>query len=436
METVESKTLQVSTGVSQLDRFLGQLYPGDNVVWQDVDGSLALPFCQSFVSSSQAARRPLIYVTFTTSPGKLLEQLGPCSHDPYLTIIDCFTWGKGGGSDAALSFYYEDRQEYPGRVVRVDAPARPDLVSETLWGTYSSLDGDVRLVFDSLSAMQELWGAEDSVWKFYSASCPKLYELQTVSYWLARKDFHSEKFRHKVAEMAQVVVDLSVRRGRSFLTTLKADRRSPPYLNMPLNYWVKAGAITFEEEHPSPQQLEIGLRLKEARTLRGLSQNELARLVGVTPSSISQIEGNTTYPSLHTLLKMAEVLSVEPGFFFKELSSSQTQTVFPAAEAKEITLPQVPREGIVVRAVTPFAADFVADIYIVEFQPRFRLASHFLKHKGTEIGCLISGKLQVSIGKTVRRLRPGDVLYLTSDIPEHWENIGPAPARLLWLKVS
>ena len=57
-----------------------------------------------------------------------------------------------------------------------------------------------------------------------------------------------------------------------------------------------------------PAEIDLGLRLKEFRLRRGLSQTELAKLVGVTPSTISQVESNLIYPSLPALMKMAEAL--------------------------------------------------------------------------------------------------------------------------------
>ncbi|MDX2488842.1 MAG: hypothetical protein QNK41_00080 [Desulfosarcina sp.] len=43
------KKLRVSSGVSQLDRELGGLFIGDNVVWYDNAGSLASIFSLNFI---------------------------------------------------------------------------------------------------------------------------------------------------------------------------------------------------------------------------------------------------------------------------------------------------------------------------------------------------------------------------------------------------
>ena len=68
--------LRIASGVSQLDRLLGGLFIGDNVVWYDDAGSLASVFCLNFIQASQSQNKPLIYVSFDRSPRNLLEQLG------------------------------------------------------------------------------------------------------------------------------------------------------------------------------------------------------------------------------------------------------------------------------------------------------------------------------------------------------------------------
>lgn len=51
--------------------------------------------------------------------------------------------------------------------------------------------------------------------------------------------------------------------------------------------------------------------LKKIRKLRGLKQKELAEMVGVTESAISQYESGNKVPSFEVALKLAEALDCE-----------------------------------------------------------------------------------------------------------------------------
>ena len=178
------------------------------------------------------------------------------------------------------------------------------------------------------------------------------------------------------------------------------------------------------------------MRLKEFRTRRGLSQTDLAKLVGVTPSSISQVESNIIYPSLPALLKMAEVLAVELSSFFKESIDMTSRMIFPSDEAVEVKLPSLPEGNVYAKLLIPVDFKPKAEPYLLEIPPKKSLPSHFFIHKGQEIGYLLSGKLQLKLEKSFYSVRSGDVIYLTSEMPSQWKNPGPGMAKLLWIKIQ
>jgi transcriptional regulator with XRE-family HTH domain/KaiC/GvpD/RAD55 family RecA-like ATPase len=430
-----SEKLRVTSGVSELDRLLGGLFIGDNVIWHDDAGSLAQVFCQNFIQASQAQSRPLIYVSFDRSPKNLMDLLGSLAESEHLTILDCFTCGKGAGSDIFLQFYNK-KVDHKYHITMVEEPQDVEKVMDAFYGAHSTLKGDVRFVFESLTGMQELWGGEEKLLKFYTHSCPRLYDLNTIAYWILEKNAHSTRLRANLNQIAQVAIDLSVKRGTTYLTILKAEKRDRDSLNKPFNYWSKDLTVSFEPEKRAVGRINLGLRIKELRSKRGISQTDLARLVGVTPSTISQVESNMIYPSIPALLKMAEVLSIDVSSFFQDSEELKGRVIFPQEEAVEIKFSDLPKENIQARLLTPLGDEPKAEPYLIEIPPNKSLPSHFFIHKGDEIGYLLTGKLQIKMGKAVHQARSGDVIYLTSEMPSQWKNPGPSPAKLLWIKIK
>ena len=431
-----AKRLRVTSGVTQLDRLLGGLFIGDNVVWHDDAGSLASVFCMNFIQASEAQGQPLIYVTFDRSPSNLLEKLGALAENPYITILDCFTCGKGAGSKVFLKFYEQDESEQPCRIIKVDEPDRVEKFMDTFYGIHGAMKGDVRFVFESLTGMQDLWGGEDQIINFYSHSCPRLYELNTVAYWILEKKAHSPRLRARINQIAQVAIDLSIKKGTPSLTILKAEKRDMGRLNRTYNYWSRDLNVTFDSEPRNMGRVNIGVRLKELRSKRGLSQTELARLVGLTPSSISQCESNQIYPSLPALLKMAEVLSVQVNAFFQDSENVSPQVVHSASDGVEVKLVDLPKGSVHAKLLTPVDYEPKAEPYLIEIPPHQKVPAHFFIHKGEELGYLLSGKLHLKLKKGAYTVHPGDVIHLTSEIPTQWENPGAGPAQLLWIKVK
>jgi DNA-binding XRE family transcriptional regulator len=167
-----------------------------------------------------------------------------------------------------------------------------------------------------------------------------------------------------------------------------------------------------------------------------LSQTELAKLVGVTSSTISQVESNSIYPSLPALLKMAEVLSVQVNAFFQDTAHVRDRVIFPSGEATEIKFHDLPEGSASARLLTPVDFEPKVEPYLIEIPPAENLPSHFFIHKGEEMGYLLSGKLQLKFRKALHTVNEGDVIYLTSEMPTQWKNPGPDVARLLWIKVK
>ncbi len=429
------KRQMVSSGVSQLDRLLGGLFIGDNVVWYDDAGSLASLFCLNFILSSQAEEKPIIYVSFDRSPKNLLEKLGVLAESEHLTILDCFTYGKGAGSDVFLKFYDEQEVVPACRIIQIEEPQDRAKFEETFYALFDSLENDIRIIFESLTGMQELWGDEKCIASFYSHSCPRLYELDTIAYWVLEKQAHSRWLRARINQVAQVAIELSVKRGTTSLTILKAEKRDSDHLNKPSYYWSRDLAVQFEADKRTTSQIDLGLRLKTLRKRRGLAQTELAKLVGVTSSTISQIESNLIYPSLPALLKMAEVLSVEMSSFFKASDGPAKRIVFQSANAVEVKSTDLPAGNIAAKRLAPVDFEARADPYLIEIPPKTNLP-HFFIHKGEELGYLLSGRLQIELSKDVYSVRAGDVIYLTSDMPSQWKNPGPHTAKLFWVKLN
>jgi transcriptional regulator with XRE-family HTH domain len=172
------------------------------------------------------------------------------------------------------------------------------------------------------------------------------------------------------------------------------------------------------------------------RTKRGISQTELAHLVGVTPSTISQIESNMIYPSLPGLIKIAEVLSVQASTFFRDREEAKASPIFSIRDAAPIKLPQWPSEIIRVTLLTPMDFEARIEPYLIEMSPGQDIPGHFFNHKGEEMGYLLEGTLQVRLESGVYSLQRGEVIYLRSEMPQEWKALGPGAARLIWLKIK
>lgn len=427
---------RVSSGIPELDTFLGDLYIGDNVLWYEDTDSFAAAFCLNFIRETLSSKKPLIYVTFDRSPKNVVSFLGTLAQSRNLTILDCFTNGKGNGSDVFEKFYEKDGALWPYQVIKVNEPADPSHVGEAIYGMHSNLSGDVHFILDSLTGMQSLWGGEEYVLDFYVKTCPRLYELDTIAYWLIEKNAHSKKLKANINKIAQVAIDLSIRRGKSSLKILKAEKRNSQYLNEHHVYECEKSDIIFENKGGTGGKFDLGARIKSIRLLRGISQKDLARLTGVTPSTISQVEKNLIYPSLPALFRIAESLSVEVATFFRDHGEKQEQLVFSKECRSPASLEKISRGIADAQLLLPPDIDAPWEVVIIRIEPGKKLSNHFFPHKGEELGYLLEGRLEMEVDNQSFTVNPGDTIYLGKKIPGGWQNTAETAARILWVKLN
>ena len=62
--------------------------------------------------------------------------------------------------------------------------------------------------------------------------------------------------------------------------------------------------------------VEFGDKLRQLRTLKGLSQEQLAKRMGITKSMISAYENSVRQPSYDVLMRIALFFNVSMDFFF------------------------------------------------------------------------------------------------------------------------
>lgn len=73
--------------------------------------------------------------------------------------------------------------------------------------------------------------------------------------------------------------------------------------------------------------LGIGKRIKEAREHLGLTQSELADLVGVTGSAITNYEKETSHPRESVMYRLFEALEVDANYLFQDVANIPDNTI-------------------------------------------------------------------------------------------------------------
>ncbi len=369
-----------TTGLDELDRALGGLYWGDNVVWDAEAGDDVRPFYAAVAATSRAYDAAA-YVTLTADPEVVAAEF------PGFEVLDARPTGDL-------------------------AQPRPLLDA---CGRWCAQPGQRLLLLDSLDAMSDRWGSE-MAGRFFVRGCPMLLGLGAVAFWSLTTSRHPAAVRREIEDVTQCVVSL----GDGRLRIIKAEGRRAGVEGSVFRYHVEHGLPVLE---PAPAAARLGAALRDLRRTRRLSQADVARLAGVSPSAISQAERGRRGLSLETLLDLTSRLNIT----LDELLRGQEAPGYRLARRDD------PRQAAVDVPV-PLLDDPATGLraYVLRLTPGARAAPTF-PHKGVELVAVASGLVQVVLATGRPVLRPGEALIADRSGVSAWRNLTDSDALVFWV---
>lgn len=255
---------KATTGVPEVDRLIGGVIAGDNIVWEGNTGAPIDMFVSDFISVCEREKSPVVYVSFNRSPQAIAGKYVSLMSEGRFTLVDCFSSGKGNSDKMFLKFFEDAAGCGAAHAsIHFEDPADQAKLQEALIQIGSKSHEAARYIFDSLTGMLDLWGDEDRVLRFFGHFCPRLYDLSTVAYWLLEKGAHSEQFLAKVRHITQVVMEVDVSRGAPTLTIKKAANRHCAEIGVPQQFNADDDHLTITAESREGRELGLLTRMGE-----------------------------------------------------------------------------------------------------------------------------------------------------------------------------
>jgi transcriptional regulator with XRE-family HTH domain len=193
---------------------------------------------------------------------------------------------------------------------------------------------------------------------------------------------------------------------------------------------------------------DIGGRLRAERDRVGISQRELARRVGLSPSMISQIESGISKPSVSTLYGIVTELGVS----LDDLFGANGAEAVPEADdgtASDVSThvgPMVRVEdrhvidldsGVRWERLTSHQHEHVDFLHVVyDVGGSSASEGKLMRHPGREYGVVLEGTLGLRLGFEEYTLGPGDSIAFDSTQPHRLWNAGDVPVRGIWFVVG
>lgn len=171
--------------------------------------------------------------------------------------------------------------------------------------------------------------------------------------------------------------------------------------------------------------MNIGLKLKDLRVVKGLTQEELADRAELSKGFISQLERNLTSPSIATLTDILQCLGTSLGEFFYE--SPEAQIVFGKSDYFEKYDGELKNE---IKWIIPNAQKNMMEPIHLTLEAGGQTYPDN-PHEGEEFGYVLQGSISIHIGNSIHKAKKGESFYFVSDKKHYLSS--KSGASLIWV---
>jgi transcriptional regulator with XRE-family HTH domain len=174
----------------------------------------------------------------------------------------------------------------------------------------------------------------------------------------------------------------------------------------------------------------VGRKIKEARNSAGLTQRELAHQSNVSVNTLSLLERGQTSPTIATLQKLADSLSVEISYFFA-VSKPEDEIVFSKSNRR---IPIQISEGLITD-LSPGFIPAIGRFFELHVFPRSKSKKE-VSHSGFEFLYCLENELICIVSERVYLLEQGDALLYNANLPHHWQNSTDKVTKIIMVQIK
>ena len=173
--------------------------------------------------------------------------------------------------------------------------------------------------------------------------------------------------------------------------------------------------------------MNLGLKIKELRVQKGLTQEELADRCELSKGFISQLERDLTSPSIASLMDILQCLGTDLKDFFSD--EEDTQIVF---HDKDYFEKEDDKLGNKIEWIIPNAQKNMMEPIRLTLEPGGTTYPDN-PHDGEEFGYVLSGSIYIHLGKKRYKVRKGETFYFKADTTHYLEAGPKTGAAILWI---
>lgn len=174
----------------------------------------------------------------------------------------------------------------------------------------------------------------------------------------------------------------------------------------------------------------MGAKIREIRTEKGVTLKEIATSTNLSVSLISMIERGAANPSIGSLIAISDSLQIPASELFGDGSIDAFE---PVTRKDEQVIVHV-NKGVYRRILI---MDEKSSLQMAEntYEPGTTSSITATRHRGKEFGVILEGHLQIEIGGKLYDLESGDSVIFDSQYPHHFINKSKKNCKTIWVNI-
>lgn len=173
--------------------------------------------------------------------------------------------------------------------------------------------------------------------------------------------------------------------------------------------------------------IEIGKKIRDIRTQKGLTQEELADRCELSKGFISQLERDLTSPSIATLIDILQCLGTDLKSFFDD--SEDTQIAFKQTDYFEKIDEMLHNK---IEWIIPNAQKNMMEPIRLTLEPGGSTYPDN-PHEGEEFGYVLSGSIFLILGSKTIKVKKGESFYFTASATHYLKADEKTGAVVIWV---
>ncbi|MGZ4431283.1 MAG: MerR family transcriptional regulator [Gaiellales bacterium] len=170
----------------------------------------------------------------------------------------------------------------------------------------------------------------------------------------------------------------------------------------------------------------VGERVRMFRRRRGLSLRALARVTGLSPSSISAVERALSSPTVGSLHRLAIAFETTVPALMGTPEPHERLVVRPHERPMLFEAPGVRMENL-------YDVDTILQSMLSTIEPGAGSPDSYA-HEGEEFLYIVEGEFEITLDEMdTYRLGPGDAMTFASTRPHRWTNPGDVTTVIVWV---